>query len=1041
MELTLKRLRRYAASAFLGAATATTSLAQTQPAEPNASTSTRALSESEIAKNKLFELYATNPQSAINAIPEIFNPENTAAYLPLMAYGTRDFYDKPDLLTEMLRHGWNTYPEEHMSTVAYSTTSRFNALKTPENIIKILATEGLAKASTADGIDVDFPHLYDLDGHSEQSELRNAITILKHHPGLSSAKHGTQHMLISFTMNALVYEDAEFAGEILETLADINPGISADFLPLYSEVLGANRTAHLVSDALQLAKAQNEVLSSFVSYTKYMDKNGHQYKEYVNSLVASDVAKDVRLKREHFDNPQLHIGLNKKNHQYAFGHALRKQYPEPLNSTLVEHIDFDFMSENVSARGLDGHDRIAVEASARGNDFAHHYLTYLLEEHPKRLLLQGDVVAYSFYKSEYPERGNEYIAAGLKALNYDPDQLMQITGKDLFELPFSFIHKTAGADTLAEDMQENPFKEFTQNIPGFGDHEPDSSLSGYVVTMEFSEDNQSGDKPHLLATANIMDRTLAAMGHTGISTIAIDAGRAGSEGYFKNREDFINDALVIQSSTATYIDNGGEKFRFANPDTVIVYSAGNKGTNTWHDIDRAEREQNSLWHQDPNLKLNIQDPTSFRHLASPHIVEFGATLYDPATGQSEIADYSNKDGQTLACIPGFSPGYQFHQPFYSPAFDSFGRGKFSVGTSFFSPMGAAYLAEGIALAQREHPDLKRHHIIYAMAQSTQPVTSVEYDDVELFAVATPHGLEFNHICGTGEFRRDQFLDTLERMQAAYDLSAAANPDTTDQLSQNVTREETQRFYFNEHSEETPENGQRFTLPISMDKLTTRPVFTLLFDNENYTKLSENEKRTQRMVGREQYIPVTITDPKGTSYDYVINLDASKYGQVSISGVGFMGAETKGEWTIETPISADKYPIRVVEADFFTVPKGDLIASPEFRKLHTLESIKGADLSHLSDIYVQDGGHNGKGGWISNAVENGWDSKLDLAGTLLEDNLRAKLPWSETLPSGFKTAAEQTQGAPLTSKRPQASPFRRETGAVKQSPRPPHRNPN
>lgn len=268
----------------------------------------------------------------------------------------------------------------------------------------------------------------------------------------------------------------------------------------------------------------------------------------------------------------------------------------------------------------------------------------------------------------------------------------------------------------------------------------------------------------------------------------------------------------------------------------------------------------------------------------------------------------------------------------------------------------------------------------------------------------PHGLEFNQRGGAGDFRRDRFYDMLEHMQASHDAATKRDPETAAAMVEEVVREERVSYDFSNGQEELNLAGaQKFPLDVDVDKVTTRPVFTIRFNNDG---LEEKDWRVSFIQDEGRGWPIRITAPNGASFDYVIDLQQARSGVTTISGVGFMGAETQGTWTIESKDPERVLPVTSIDLDLFTVNKDDLITKPEFRKLHTIASLTANDqLTHLRDIWLQDGGVDGAGGWLSKAVEEGWEDKLDLTGTILEPDLMATLPRSERLPTGYVSSGD------------------------------------
>jgi hypothetical protein len=186
-------------------------------------------------------------------------------------------------------------------------------------------------------------------------------------------------------------------------------------------------------------------------------------------------------------------------------------------------------------------------------------------------------------------------------------------------------------------------------------------------------------------------------------------------------------------------------------------------------------------------------------------------------------------------------------------------------------------------------------------------------------------------------------------------------------------------------------------------------------------------------------PLTITAPNGASFDYVVDVWAAR-GMATISGIGFMGAETQGQWDVQAKNSEFSLPVQSIDLNLFTTSKDDLITLPEFRKQHTLKSIVGQNLSHLSDVWVQDGGADGNGGWISDAVESGWQSQLNLSGTSLDLDLMQMLPRSSELQSGFMNAGQQTSRDLKSSPMPKARPWSSSSAKVVEIPLRPKERP-
>jgi hypothetical protein len=578
-----------------------------------------------------------------------------------------------------------------------------------------------------------------------------------------------------------------------------------------------------------------------------------------------------------------------------------------------------------------------------GHSYASNYpqlreevLSYIIEHHPRMLLRnanygQGD--------------GNEvYIRRTLERLGYDVDALEWATGLPMRTMPIRFFTEAASARTLAPEVLDDPARVFADNIPGFAARPANplpSRNSGYVLTFEH-EDSRGNDE-HIVATNNIMRQALRAMGNNDTVAISLlsegDVDRHFTAAQQQQNRDgvnqFVQRAAVIQSSTSTRF-NAEYEARFVNPETIFVASGGNVHTGA----------------SNPQEARTTQDPTPSRHLAFVHMVEFGASI------NGVVQDYTSADGQSLVTAPMFSPNFPFHHPQTGPY-----RGRFEQGTSFASPLGAVILAQ----ARADYPNLQPHHILYAMAQTAEPVTRVDGMSRPLLYLATPHGLEFSHMAGAGELRRDRMYRMLDRMSDYV----TQHPEAA------IEAQRDQPVIFNAPVARVEQGQSIYNLPITdTNRIASRPVFAIEFPRN----------------AAAAPMTVAITAPNGTTQQYKIDPRASN-GTAYITGTGFFGATIEGNWQISLHNDRNEtLPVSRITMHTISVPATDVINQPQFRNVFTRTNLVGQDLSRFSDIYIQpDPSSNFAGGWLSRATAEGWLSRMDLTGTALSDPLRATLP--------------------------------------------------
>lgn len=970
---------------------------------------------------------------------------------PIFIRNFDEFKNHPDLITAILQHARRFAEQRDFDRVVGDIIDSPDILSYPAETFDVIIDEGMAyfDGNNRNGEILSLPSLYRLNP-SDQNANRNAMAILAEFD-FSKTQGMSVSMALEYAQNLHGYriDNAAPAIEaVLKGVATHHPDEFGPNLKLAINILGDDKAAEIVGSALARTNAQVSFLKDIqIEFEPFYERGILQLpSEHIEAIALRGAGFGVHPSQ--VQQPNFYLSGISETHYGLYRAGVSNDFTiinaSAVQNALIANINFELMRNARWGRHTQDLDGMALRSLASGNPLAINYVKdYLFEKDPKRILTHPDLK----YIQEDPEAFAELTRSGLAALGYDPDFLIEVTGKSLEELPYPLIHQTASDETLSEAMLLDPIGEFQANIPSFG--EPSAiSEEGYVISVEFSNDGGSVNyQQHLMATTNIMDRTLTAVGQTDITTIAIDAGRGGSESFLEKGGQLLDGALVVQSSTST-TGNRLKELGLTNDNLIMVYSAGNKGDRPDFYAQESEEKPTSLSdissdafasRHDPNTQYNTQDPTTYRHLAVANTIEFGASIYDPETGIRSISSYSNTDGQVFVTVPGFLPGYNFHSQENGPY-----NGRFETGTSFFSPSGAAYVAEAIARAKTEFPDLQPHQILYAMAQTSEHIGVVEgittisrpeegiYGS-ELFSVAAPHGVEFNQRGGFGDFRREGFYTMLGDMQEAHNRLVLANPELANTLSPDVISEEAINYTFTQDNAELRVGEQQqFPMAVELDKIVTRPVFTINYD---FAALEEKWSLKQNVWGgynltdhdgniisrEDRMLPVTISAPNGASFDYVVDIWAAR-GMATISGVGFMGAETQGQWNVQTKNSGFSLPVQSIDLNLFTTSKDDLITLPEFRKQHTLESIVGQDLSHLSNVWLQDGGVDGNGGWISDAVENGWQSQLNLSGTSLDMNLMQTLPRSSELQTGFMTAGQQTSRDLTSSPIPKARPW-------------------